>query len=329
MTRIFITVLFATVFSLLGISAHEYSVGDIIEKDGVSYKVLVAYLVVDSKESPDTVKGVDKFYCSGELMAIKVDEGLKDVVIPPAVGRFKVIGLTDSLFYGHEHDRIWLPYLYFAGNGCFANLKVRSGALVVHNIDYLGEGVFDGLEGDLIFDINKKVMWGMSFKKMAEDSSFIACGPTGLVKFNTRMMEFAKSCPMYNLCYTATSKNYKAWLDKAFNSDADFQKNVLADPYARYNKRNYSTTPNAQRKKGWTISVGSSNAKGKGYPWGSLTRDYYRVAKYSVINKKKKKTVYYKDFIPVSDMTKKEGWYVKFVGDEGEVKSMLNGKIIK
>lgn len=323
-----LTVIFFSVFLSFSLSAREYAVGDVMEKDGVSYKVLVSYLVVDSKESPDTIKGPGKFYYSGELMAIKVDENLKDVVIPPTVGRFKVVGLTDSLFYGHTHDRIWLPELMFVGNRCFAKLKVGSGALVIHNIHDFGVGVFEDLEADLIFDITKKVNLEKAFQNDDNAYSVLKSKPKGLVKFNTRMLGHAKSCSLYDDCYSATADNYKKWIDKAFNNDAEFKKNDLFDKNVCHNKRTYSTTP-IKNKKGLTITSGAENVKKLGYPWGSLTNDYYRQAKYSVYNKKSKKTSYFKEFAPVVDASKKEGWYVRFVGDEGEVKYMLNGKVIK
>ena len=113
-----IYIITAFILQIINLFAQEYSTGDIIEKDGISYKVLVTYLVTNPKESPDTITGPDKFYQAGEIMAIKVDGNLRDVVIPPAVGRFKVVGLTDSLFYRHEHDRILLPDLNFEGMLC-------------------------------------------------------------------------------------------------------------------------------------------------------------------------------------------------------------------
>lgn len=335
-----LTVILFSVLSSFSLWAREYSVGDVLEGGGISYKVLVSYLVVDSKESPDTIKGAGKFYYSGELMVIKVDEGLKDVVIPPAFGRFKVVGLTDSLFYGHTHDRIWLPELMFVGNGCFAKLKMGSGALVMHNVSDLGVGVFDSLEADLIFDITKKVNWGLAFKKKQVNPgpipengdnvfSYVECELNGLVKFNTKMLSYAKpSGVLYGNCYSATAKNYRAWIDKAFNYDAEFQKNDVLDKNVFHNKRMYSTTP-SKSKKGLTITAGAANVKGLGYPWGSLTRDYYRQAQYSVLSKKGGKPVVYSDFSPVVDSANKDGWYARFQGEDGEVKYMLNGKVIK
>lgn len=308
--------------------AHEYSAGDVIEQDGISYKVLASYLVLDSKESPDTIKGPDKFYCAGELMVIKVDENLRDVVIPPAVGRFTVVGLTDSLFFEHVHDRIWLPNLEFIGNACFAKLKVESGALVIRNVNLMGWSVFDELEADLIADISRKVTWGNAFRKMEEDSSYVNSFPKGLVKFNTKMLDFAKSCNVYAYCYSATSKNYRRWIDMAFNNDAEFQKNLVADRNLLHNKRSYSTTPQ-KNKRGLVISTGAIHVARNGYPWGHLTRDYCRKTRYVVTSIKRRKTSFYHDFIPVADATMKEGWFVRFTGENGEVKFKLNGKMIK
>lgn len=328
MTRTILTLVFSLLLSSVGLFAHEYEVGDVIEKNGITYKVLVSYWVTDSKESPDTVKGPNQFYSAGELMAIKVSKEQRDVVIPAAVGRYKVIGLTDSLFYGHEHGKIWLPELMFVGNGCFAKLKVDN-ALVVHNIGALGYAVFDELDGDLIFDVTRSIDLGNSFRKMQSDSSYAPCAPKGLVKFNTKMLSHAKTNPtVYASCYTASSKNYKAWLDKAFEEDSEFQKNELMDKNLMHCKRTYSTTPRLV-KKGLTITSSAVAVKKMGFPWGTLTQDYYRQAKYSVVNKKKRKTVVYNDFSPVADAAQKAGWYVKFVGDQGEVKYMLNGKKIK
>lgn len=320
----------AIAFVLLSINlfAQEYSTGDIIEENGISYKVLVTYLVVHPKESPDTIKGPDKFYQAGELMVVKVDKELKDVVIPPEVGRFKVIGLTDSLFYEHEHDRIWLPDLSFAGNGCFAKLKMGSGALVIHNISNLGMAVFDELDADLILDITRQVAWGDSFRKMREDSTFTTSTPKGLIKVNTRMLGHVKSNPIYNDCYSANGRNYTNWINKAFRNDKAFTKNARLAKNASLSKRTYSTTPR-KKKRGLTITAGVSNVKKLGYPWGNLTLKYYRLPKYTVMDKKRRVTKYYQDFIPTADATRKEGWFVKFVGEEGEIKYKLNGKKIR
>lgn len=327
-TRFFFAIVIAFVLQTFSLFANEYSIGDIIKRDGISYKVLVSYLVVDSKETTDTIQGPDKFYRSGELMVVDVDKSLNDVVIPPAVDRFKVVGLTDSLFYQHEHDRIWLPNLQFAGNGCFAKLKMRSGALVIHDIPNLGLGVFDELDADLIFDITKKIKWGNSFSKMRADSSLIPSRPKGLIKINTRMLGFLKNSSVYEDCYSATADNYKKWIKKAFNEDEKFQQNDLINKNDRFNKRIYSTTPR-KSKNGFTISASAVDVKGMGYPWGNLTRSYCRRASYLVLDKKSRKSTYYLDFIPLADPTQKMGWYVKFVSKEEEVKYMLNGKLIK
>jgi len=327
-TRFFFASVIAFVLHSFSLFANEYSKGDIFKKDGISYKVLVTYLVVDSKETTDTIQGPDKFYRSGELMVVGVDKSLSDVVIPPAVGRFKVIGLTDSLFYQHEHDRIWLPKLQFAGNGCFAKLKVRSGALVIHDISNFGLGVFDELDADLIFDITRKITWGNAFSKMLPDSSFTSSMPKGLIKTNTRMLGFIRNSRVYDDCYGATANNYKKWIDKAFNNDEKFQQNDLNNKTERFNRRTYSTTPR-KRKNGFTITASAVDVKGMGYPWGKLTSSYYRRSNYAVLDKKSKKTIHYQDFIPLADPVQKMGWYVKFVSNEEEVKYMLNGKLIK
>lgn len=328
MVRIALAIIFTFVLSFR-LMADDCTVGDVIEKDGISYKILVSYLVVDKKESPDTIEGPDKFYCSGEAMVIHVDENLRDVVIPPAVNRFRVVGLTDSLFYGHEHDRIWLPELQFVGNGCFAKLKMGSGALVVHNVANFGVGVFDDLDADLIFDISKRVAWGNAFYRMMEDSSLVQSQPKGVVKINTRMLSHIRYCRVYGDCYSATSNNFKNWIRKAFNDDDAFLKNDLNDRGYNLGMRSYYTTF-SKAKDGLVIVSGAENVKGLGFPWGTLTRDYYRQSKYSVVNKKKRrKVVYYQDFIPVADATQKRGWYVKFIGKEGEVSFTLNGKLMK
>lgn len=326
--RIF-TFFFFYLFSILGLYAHEYVIGDIIEQDGISYKVLVTYLVVDKVETPDTVHGPQDFYCSGEAMVTKVDNSLKDVVIPPAINRFKVVGLTDSLFYEHEHDRIWLPDLLFAGNGCFAKLKLNSGALVLHNISNIGMGAFDELNADLIFDVTREMTWNKTFEKQIDDSTFVSSKPSKLIKINTRNLKFVRKSPIYEDCFSAVDKNYNKWISKAFFDDDEFMKKDLTDKTAKFNKKQYSTTPYAVKKKGLTITASAVNVKKLGYTWGSFTRDYYRQAKYGVYSKKKKTTIYYEDFIPVADATLKEGWYVKFVGEEGEVKYTLKGKKIK
>lgn len=329
MTRKVYTFIFAFILNAINLFAQEYSTGDIIEKDGISYKVLVTYLVTNPKESPDTIKGPDKFYQAGEIMVTKVDEGLRDVVIPPAVGRFKVVGLTDSLFYRHEHDRIWLPDLNFAGNGCFAKLKMGSGALVIHNIDNLGTAVFDELDADLILDITKQIKFVESFRKMKEDSTFVSSKPKGLIKINTKMLRYIRKNSIYDDSYSASTRNYTNWLNKAFNYDETFSNNYTTDKNSFLNKRTYTTTPK-NNKRGLTITAGAINVKKLGYPWGNLTQKYYRLPRYTVTSKKKKRqTKYYQDFIPVADAMQKEGWHVKFIDEEGEVKYMLNGKIIK
>lgn len=329
MIRKVYTFIFAFILNAINLFAQEYSTGDIIEKDGISYKVLVTYLVTNPKESPDTITGPDKFYQAGEIMAIKVDGNLRDVVIPPAVGRFKVVGLTDSLFYRHEHDRILLPDLNFAGRGCFAKLKMGSGALVIHNIDNLGLAVFDELDADLILDITKEIRFGASFDKRANDSTFTSSKPKGLIKINTKMLRYVRKNPIYNDCYSATARNYTKWINKAYNNDDTFTSSYVADKNSFLSKRTYSTTPKS-KKKGLIITAGAVNVKKLGFPWGRLTNDYYRLPRYTVSSKKKRgKSQFYQDFTPVADATLKEGWYVKFVGEEGEVKYMLNGKRIK
>lgn len=330
MMRIAFTIIFAFVLTSR-LFADGWSMGDVIEKDGISYKVLVSYLVVDRKESPDTIKGPDKFYCSGELMVINVDKNLKDVVIPPVVERFRVVGLTDSLFFGHEHDRIWLPELQFAGSGCFAELKVGSGALVVHNIANLGDGVFDSLDADLIFDITKRINIGNAFRKKKEESRSVFSAPKGVVKIKTEMLKYIRGCRVYDDCYSATSNNFMKWIRKAFNGDEAFMKNALNDRGYNLGMRSYSTTP-VKDKNGLLIVVSAVNVKGLGYPWGTLTNDYYRQSRYAVINKKnRRKLLYYQQFIPVPDATQKKGWYVKFIDKEKEVetKYTLNGKQMK
>ena len=332
MIRKVYTFIFAFILNAINLFAQEYSAGSIFEKDGISYKVLVSYLVVDSKESPDTVKGPDKFYQAGELMVIKVDEGLNDVVIPPAVGRFKVVGLTDSLFFEHEHDRIWLPDLAFAGNGCFAKLKMRSGALVIHNIENLGSAVFDELDADLIFEMTSPIKFGMAFKKRQDDSTLVPSKNNGIIKANIDKIPFCLY--IYDNCYSTSGARYKAWIDKAFNNDDEFKKNALNDKYAYQNKRSYSTTPR-NNPKGFNITAKVVNKKKQKMPWGTLTNDYLLECQYRVDNKKRNKkgpnSVIYGDFIPIADATLKEGWYVKFVDLDGEkeVKYKLNGKLIK
>lgn len=334
MTRKVYTFIFAFILNTFNLFAQEYSAGSIFEKDGISYKVLVSYLVVDSKESPDTVKGPDKFYQAGELMVIKVDEGLNDVVIPPAVGRFKVVGLTDSLFFEHEHDRIWLPDLAFAGNGCFAKLKMRSGALVIHDITNLGESVFDNLDADLIFEVTKPINCKMAFQKRQDDSTLVPSKNNGIIKVSSDKLGLIDHTYIYDNSYSTSGVRYKAWVDKAFNNDDEFKKNALKDKYAYQNKKSYSTTPR-NNPKGFNITANVVNVKKIKFPWGTLTNDYLRECQYRVDNKKKKRkgpnTVIYDDFIPVADATLKEGWYVKFVDLEGgkEVKYKLNGKLIK
>lgn len=327
--RTVFTILFTLVLSFCRLFAQDYATGDIIEQDGISYKVLVSYLVVDSKETPDTIYGPENFYKAGEVMVTKVRDNTADVVIPASIGRFKVVGLTDSLFFGHEHDRIWLPDLLFAGNGCFAKLRVTSGALVVHNISRMGMGAFDELDADLIFDMNNGTTWGQAFLKRNADSTMTASRPARKVKTSARALPYLRNCDAYKYSISASGKNFTNWVDAAFKNDASFQENDRTDKNGRFNKKSYSTMPKAKPKKGFNITARAAEVKGMKIPWGSLTKDYYRVANYVVLDKKKKTTTNYSDFIPVADAMLKEGWYVKFVGDNGEVKYKLDGKIIK
>lgn len=308
--------LFFTLLQSVNLFADDYKIGDIIRENGLEYEVLVTYLVVDAKETHDSIKGPESFYQAGELMVTKVNENFEDVVIPTHVGRFEVIGLADSLFYNHTHNRIWLPNLLFAGTDCFAKLKINSGALVIHDIGFLGMSAFDELQGDIIFDTDKSINWNYSFRKIGKDSTLIDSRPLGMIKFNTKNMRFIKTSPVFDDCYTAQGKNYKKWIDQAFNYDAEFQKNDLTNKAAYLNKKVFWTTPQKE-KKGLIIK-------------SSTVGVFHRHAKYTVINKKKrKKAVEYKDFVPVADATQKGGWYVKFIGDEGEVKYQLNGILIK
>ncbi len=319
---------FIFIFSLGKLCAQEYSVGDIFEKDGISYKVLVSYLVVDSKETPDTIYGPSNFHQSGELMVTQVSKDLNDVVIPPAIERFKVVGLTDSLFFEHEHDRIWLPDLLFAGNGCFSKLKMRSGALVLHNIVRVGESVFDDLDGDVVFDMNGGVTWYDSFSKTV-DGKKVDSRPKGMVKFNSRSLATFRKSGVYDISISASGENFQKWIDSAFNNDENFKKNDIVDKNARFSKKMYSSMPKAKPKKGFDITVRGADVKKMGMPWGHLTTDYYREALYTVHDRKKNTSVNYKNFIPEENSSLKDGWYLVFVGDKGLEKYMLNGKKIK
>ena len=205
-----------------------------------------------------------------------------------------------------------------------------SGALVIHNIDNLGSAVFDELDADLILDITKEIRFGASFHKRANDSTFTSSKPKGLIKINTKMLRYIRKNPIYNDCYSATARNYTKWINDAYNNDDTFTSRYVADKNSFLSKRTYSTTPKS-KKKGLIITAGAVNVKKLGYPWGRLTNDYYRLPRYTVTTKKKRKrkSQFYQDFTPVADATLKEGWYVKFVGEEGEVKYMLNGKKIK
>lgn len=323
------TILLTLLLSVGRLLAQDYATGDIIEQDGISYKVLVSYLVVDGKATPDTIYGPQDFHSSGEVMVTKVGNNTADVVIPASVNKFKVVGLTDSLFYGHEHDRVWLPDLLFVGNGCFAKMKVKSGALVIHNISRMGMGVFDELDADLIFDMTNGTTWGNAFMKRNADSTLTASRPLREVKTSARALSYVRNCDAYKYSISASGKNFTKWVDAAFRNDATFQENDRVDKFGRFNKKTYSTMPMAKPKKGFNITARATEAKGMQMPWGSLTRDYYRIAQYVVLDKKKKTTTNYSDFIPVADAMLKEGWYVKFVGENGEVKYKLDGKIIK
>lgn len=340
MGRILLTIIFTFILQSASIFAQNYAVGDIIKEKGITYKVLSTYLVIDSKESPDTITGPDKFYQSGELMVTEVDEGLIDVVIPTSVGRFLVIGLTDSLFYNHEHNRIWLPDLMFAGNGCFAKLKVGSRALVVHNIIEYGYGIFDRLDADLIFDITKPVSLASAFRKDTTVISTITqkpirtytkSMPLGAIKMNTRRLKNDRYKNIVPYCYTTTGKNYTQWLDKAFTNDKSFQKNDISDKNLLHSRRAYTTTPRGNNK-GFVITASTTNRKefqNGNLPWGHLTKNYSRITKYSVINKRNRKNVNYDAFVPVADATQKGGWIIKIKNEYGEAYYTLNGKKIK
>lgn len=333
MTRIIFTILFAFFLQTLSIFAKEYKTGDIIKTEGISYKVLVTYLVTDAKESPDTIQGPDKFYQGGELMVIKVDEDLDDVVIPTSVGRFVVVGLTDSLFYNHTHNRIWLPELQFAGNRCFAGLTMRSGALVLHDIKDYGRSVFDGTNADIIFDIRGNSKFHGSFSK---DTIIYSANnrpvkttktylPNGMIKTSFGMMKLLKDDNVINNCITAGGENYKRWINKAFNNDEEFQKNNLTDKNEHHSKKSYATEPYSSDK-GLVITAYAKREEW--FPCGNLTERYIRVPQYRVYNKKTKKQTIYKEFLPIADATEKDGWHLKFTGDR-VVEYKLNGKMIK
>lgn len=319
---------FVLMLLFVKLCAQEYSVGDIFEKDGISYKVLVSYLVIDSKETPDTIYSPNNFHRSGELMAISVSKTLNDVVIPPAVGRFKVVGLTDSLFFEHEHDRIWLPDLLFAGNGCFAKLKLRSGALVLHNISRIGESAFDDLDADLIIDVNGGVTWNNTFTKEVGDKR-VESLPKGNVKLNSRSLSAFRKSGVYDNSISASGENFQKWIDAAFNNDAKFQQNDIIDKNARFSKKVYNTMPKIKQGKGFEITVRGADVKKMKMPWGNLTKEYYREALYNVRDIKKKTVTVYRDFIPEERSSLKDGWYVRFIGEKGEEKYMLNGKKLK
>ena len=149
-----ILVFLATLFSSIACFAQNWKMGDIFTQDGITFKVVGYCLVTDPR---DTLMNASSFYDAGELMVTGVSEALTDVVIPVAVDRYQVIGLTDSLFFGKTYNRVWLPELEFIGNSAFENAKIKSGTLVVHNVKRVGEFAFHNIDARLCFDVSKPV----------------------------------------------------------------------------------------------------------------------------------------------------------------------------
>lgn len=304
--------------------AQNWKIGDVFNQDGITYKVVAYCLVVDSR---DTLLNASTFYDAGELMVTNVSDALADVVIPVAIGRYRVIGLTDSLFYGKTYNRVWLPELEFIGNSSFENAKIKSGTLVVHNVKRVGEFAFHNIDARLCFDTSKPIQSCNSKKYPVK-----AQQPKGGVVCHVRSVGHLASSPYWGYEVAGQDKFFKKCVSEAYNGDKEWIDRPLniKNTELRYCKKNFSTMPSGVRK-GFEVraKVRLSKSMEKNFPWGRLNAEYEKQSYYEVYVKKKRKTVVYDTFKPVADQNVKEGWHLNFGDKDGEVSFTLKGKRIK
>lgn len=311
--------------------AQNWKFGETFTRDGITFKVVGYCLVTDSR---DTVSNASTFYDYGELLVTNVSDALTDVVIPVAIGRYQVIGLTDSLFYGKTYNRIWLPELEFIGNSSFENAKIKSGTLVLHNVKQVGEKAFFNIDARLCFDISKPIAFYKPKKNKKDTTNNTVeytqkeLQPKGGVVCHTKSIGNLASSPYFGYEIAGQNRFFKKCVSEAYGGDKDWIERTLATKFTelRYCKKNFSTTPSGV-KKGFDVRAVISNNI-RNFPWGHLTAEYGKQSYYNVYNKKKRKDLRFDTFRPVADKSK-DGWHLQLSDGAGEVKFTLNGKRIK
>ena len=324
-----ILVFLATLFSSIACFAQNWKMGDIFTQDGITFKVVGYCLVTDPR---DTLMNASSFYDAGELMVTGVSEALTDVVIPVAVDRYQVIGLTDSLFFGKTYNRVWLPELEFIGNSAFENAKIKSGTLVVHNVKQVGELAFHNIDARLCFDVSKPVAFVTIKSSNTARYTQKQQQPKGGVVCHVRSVGHLASSPYWGYEVAGQDKFFKKCVSEAYNGDKEWIDRPLniKNTELRYCKKNFSTMPSGIRK-GFEVraKVLLSKSMEKNFPWGRLNAEYEKLSYYEVYDRKKHKTVKYDTFKPVADQNVKEGWHLNFRNEDGEVNFTLKGKQIK
>lgn len=324
-----ILVFLATLFSSIACFAQNWKMGDIFTQDGITFKVVGYCLVTDPR---DTLMNASSFYDAGELMVTGVSEALTDVVIPVAVDRYQVIGLTDSLFFGKTYNRVWLPELEFIGNSAFENAKIKSGTLVVHNVKRVGEFAFHNIDARLCFDVSKPVAFVTIKSSNTARYTQKQQQPKGGVVCHVRSVGHLASSPYWGYEVAGQDKFFKKCVSEAYNGDKEWIDRPLniKNTELRYCKKNFSTMPSGIRK-GFEVraKVLLSKSMEKNFPWGRLNAEYEKISYYEVYDRKKHKTVKYDTFKPVADQNVKEGWHLNFGNEDGEVNFTLKGKQIK
>ena len=324
-----ILVFLATLFSSIACFAQNWKMGDIFTQDGITFKVVGYCLVTDPR---DTLMNASSFYDAGELKVTGVSEALTDVVIPVAVDRYQVIGLTDSLFFGKTYNRVWLPELEFIGNSAFENAKIKSGTLVVHNVKRVGEFAFHNIDARLCFDVSKPVAFVTIKSSNTARYTQKQQQPKGGVVCHVRSVGHLASSPYWGYEVAGQDKFFKKCVSEAYNGDKEWIDRPLniKNTELRYCKKNFSTMPSGIRK-GFEVraKVLLSKSMEKNFPWGRLNAEYEKISYYEVYDRKKHKTVKYDTFKPVADQNVKEGWHLNFGNEDGEVNFTLKGKQIK
>lgn len=336
--RKIIVALLTVLFSVFQCFAQNWKMGDSFTQDGLTFKVVSHFLVTDPR---DSVLNASTFYDSGELMVINVSDALTDVVIPVAIGRYKVIGLTDSLFYGKTFNRVWMPELEFIGNSSFENAKIESGTLVIHNVNQVGFKAFHNIDARLCFDINRTISYFIPKNEKNDststaDDSQILKQPKGGVVCHAKNIGKLSSSPYFGYEIAGQNWFFNKCVSDAYGGDQEWINRPLGIKHTdlRFCKRNFSTTPSGV-KKGLDVRISvffNKNAYRSidgSFPWGRLTAEYGKLSYYSVYDKKKHTTVKYDYFKPQADPKLKEGWRLWLKNEEEEVVFSLKGKRIK